>query len=197
MMKFFVKWDSNGVQVLDPGLREYINLTPVLVPRSAGKNSNKRFYKNRYSIVERLINKLMIPGHKGKKHFISSGRCGGKSLTGVKIVIGAFQLIEEKTKKNPIEVFVKAIENAAQREEITTIEYGGARYPQAVDSAPQRRVDFALRMMVQGTYQRSYGKKTKAFEALADEIIRASQLDAKSLAVSKKLELERQADAAR
>ena len=196
-MKFFGLWDATGVQVMDPGLKEYINLEPILVPRTNGRYSNKRFYKNKYSIIERLINKLMIPGHKSKKHFISSGRCGGKSLTGVKIVIGAFKLIEEKTKRNPIEVFVKAIENAAQREEITTIEYGGARYPQAVDSAPQRRVDYALRMMTQGAYQKSYGKKPKAFEALADEIIRASQLDAKSHAVSKKLELERQADAAR
>ena len=51
--------------------------------------------------------------------------------------------------------------------------------------------------MVQGSYQKSYGKKVKAHEALADEIMRAAISDGKSFAISKKLELERQADAAR
>ncbi|MDO8555943.1 MAG: 30S ribosomal protein S7, partial [Nanoarchaeota archaeon] len=57
--------------------------------------------------------------------------------------------------------------------------------------------DVALRFMVQGSYQKSYGKKPKAHEALAEEILKAYQSDGKSFAISKKLELERQADAAR
>ncbi|HLD12109.1 MAG TPA: 30S ribosomal protein S7 [Candidatus Nanoarchaeia archaeon] len=197
MMKFFGKWEPTGIDIQDPGLKDYINLRPMHVPRMSGRNTSVRFWKTKYTVIERLVNKLMVPGHKAKKHFISSGRCGGKSLTAIMIVKKAFDIIEQRTKKNPVEIFVKAIENAAPREEITTIEYGGAKYPQAVDAAPQRRIDVALRFMVQGSYQKSYGKKTKAHEALAEEILKAYQSDGKSFAISKKLELERQADAAR
>ena len=73
------------------------------------------------------------------------------------IVEKALRLIEARTKENPIKVFVKALENAAQREEIITIEYGGARYPKAVECAPQRCVDIALKHMAQGSYHKSFG----------------------------------------
>jgi small subunit ribosomal protein S7 len=100
-------------------------------------------------------------------------------------------------KKNPVEVFVKALENAAPREEVIAVEYGGARYPKALECAPQRRVDLALRQMTQATYQKSFNARKDAAQALADEIIGAYTLQATSAAISKKLELERQADAAR
>ena len=106
-------------------------------------------------------------------------------------------IIEEKTKLNPVAVFVKALENAAPREEITAIEYGGARYPKAVECSPQRRIDLALRNMIQGAYANSFNKKKGAVNALADEIINAHNLDMKSNAISKKNELERQADSSR
>ncbi|MEK6940456.1 MAG: 30S ribosomal protein S7 [Nanoarchaeota archaeon] len=195
-MKIFNKWDSN-VAVIDMGLKEYITLTGLLVPRSAGLNAKSRFHKGKTHIVERLVNKLMVPGHKGKTHRISSGHmCGKKTLT-YKIVENAFDLIEKKTKQNPIGVFIKALENAAPREEITTIEYGGARYPQAVECSPLRRVDIALSMITQGAYHSSFRKKKSIETALAEEIINASNIDQKSSAISKKLELERQADASR
>jgi len=196
-MKLMGLWDTSGIEVQDPGLKSYIALNNYLVPRSSGRFGKQRFYKNKYNIVERLMNRLMVPGHRGKKHFISSGQCGGKSVTAFNIIERTFKLIEQKTKQNPVAVFVKAIENAAPRDEITTIEYGGARYPQAVDCAPQRRIDLAIRMMTQGAYIKSFGKKTKIQEALSDEIILASNIDQKSTAISKKLELERQADASR
>ncbi|MBS3153391.1 30S ribosomal protein S7 [Candidatus Woesearchaeota archaeon] len=195
-MKLFNKWDTN-VEIQDRGLVGYINLTPILVPKTGGRNTVVRFWKNKYSIVERLMNKLMVPGHKGKKHKLTSGKCTGKSQTVYNLVFDTFGLIEEKTKKNPVEVFVKAIENSAPREEITTIEYGGAKYPQAVDCAPQRRIDIALRMMVQGSYQKSYGKKKTMVNALAEEIISAYKTEQGSTAISRKLELERQADGSR
>ncbi|MBI4158753.1 30S ribosomal protein S7 [Candidatus Woesearchaeota archaeon] len=196
-MKLFNKWDTNGIEIKDRGLVNYINLNPILVPKTGGKNTVVRFWKNKYPIVERLMNKLMIPGHRGKKHKLTSGKCSGKSYTVYKIVYDTFELIEAKTKKNPVEVFVKALENAAPREEITSIEYGGAKYPQAVDCAPQRRVDIALRMMVQGAYQKSYGKKKKMINALSEEILSAYNSEQASSAISRKLELERQADASR
>ncbi|MBI1972785.1 30S ribosomal protein S7 [Candidatus Woesearchaeota archaeon] len=196
-LKLFDRWDITHIEVKDPGLKNYIALSPILVPRSSGRNAKQQFYKNKYNIVERLMNHLMVPGHKGKKHFITSGHAGGKSHTVFNITEKTLKLVEEKTKKNPVEVLVKALENAAPREEITTIEYGGARYPQAVDAAPQRRVDFALRMMVQGAAHKAFGEKIKIEEALSEEIIKASLCMNTSNAVAKKLELERQADAAR
>jgi len=195
-MKLFDTWETN-IGIEDRGLVNYVNLSPILVPKTGGKNTVVRFWKNKYSIVERLMNKLMVPGHKGKKHKLTSGKCTGKSCTVYKIVFDAFKIIENKTKKNPIEVFVKAIENSAPREEITTIEYGGAKYPQAVDCAPQRRIDISLRMMVQGAYQKSYGKKKKMVDALAEEIMAAYNMEQGSAAISRKLELERQADGSR
>lgn len=196
-LKLFNKYSLKEIKVEDPGLKAYINLEPIIVPKTGGKNVKTKFWKSKYNIVERLINKLMVPGHRGKKHLLTSGHVTGKSQTVYKIIIEVFRIIEEKTKQNPVQVLVKAIENAAPREEITTIEYGGAKYPQAVEVAPQRRVDLALRQLVQGSYQRSYGKKQNIITALSDEIIKAFKSDQGSAAISKKLELERQADASR
>ncbi|MFH1209772.1 MAG: 30S ribosomal protein S7 [archaeon] len=195
-MKLFNKYDTN-IQVQDPGLRNYINLNPLIVVKTTGRYVKMRFWKSKYNIVERLINKIMVPGHKARKHKTTSGRCTGKAQKAYKIVLQTFQIIEDKTKKNPVEVFVRALENAAPREEITTIEYGGAKYPQAVECSPQRRIDLTLRQMIQGSYQRSFNNKKKFHECLADEIINAYGLNQQSQAISKKLELERQSDSSR
>ena len=139
----------------------------------------------------------MQPGHKGKKHFRSSGHNTGKKEKAYQTVEKTLMLIEQRTKKNPIEVYVKAIENAAPREEIITIEYGGARYPKATECAPQRRIDIVLRYFIQGAYARSFGKKLSAEQGLAEEIIAAYNQSGTSFAISKKQELERQADSSR
>ncbi|MSR86153.1 30S ribosomal protein S7 [Candidatus Woesearchaeota archaeon] len=196
-IKIFNRWDTSAIKVVDPGLQDYINIRPIMIPRTGGRNVGTQFWKTKTNIVERLINKIMIPGHKGKKHKITSGHCGGKGTTAYAIVEKTFSIIERKTNKNPVEVFVKALENAAPREEITTIEYGGARYPKAVECAPQRRVDYALRLMVQGAYAASFGKKKSIKDALSEEIIKAYNMDQTSIALGKKLELERQSDASR
>ncbi len=196
-IKVFNKWGVEGIKVIDPGLVKYITLKPKIVPKTGARYAGNRFHKSNVFIVERLINKVMIPGHKGKKHFISSGHCTGKASHCYDIVENVFQIIEKKTNKNPIAVFVKAIENAAPREEIIAIEYGGARYPKAVECAPQRRVDVALRYLVQGACQKAFNSKKSIESALADEIINAFNLSNQSLAISKKLETERQADASR
>jgi len=158
-IKAFNKWDVSGIKVEDPGLQNYITLTPKIVPKTGARYAKNRFHKSKLFIVERLINKVMNPGHKGKKHFKSSSHITGKATKAYSIVEGAFKIIENQVKENPIKVFVKALENAAQREEIITIEYGGARYPKAVECAPQRRIDIALRLMTQGSYHKSF--KTK------------------------------------
>jgi small subunit ribosomal protein S7 len=193
----FNRWSAAGIAVTDEGLVRYIVLDPKIVPKTLTRYAGKRFHKSKLFIVERLINKLFTPGHKSKKHVKSSGHCTGKTSTVYNIVEKTFELIEQRTKENPIKVFVQALVNAAPREEIVTIEYGGARYPKAVECAPQRRVDVALRFFVQGAYDKSFNKKKSIEEALAEELIAASRLDPKSLAISKKNEVERQADASR
>ena len=196
-IKAFNRWDTEGIKVDDAGLRGYITLQPKLVPRTGAKYAGNRFHKSRVFIIERLMNKIMIPGHKSKKHFRSSSTMTGKAHKAYDVVESALKIIEKQTGENPLKVFVKALENAAPREEIITIEYGGARYPKAVECAPQRRIDITLRYMTQGSYQKSFNSKKSIEAALADEIINAYRLSNTSAAISKKLEVERQADSSR
>lgn len=194
-MKLFNLWDMQEVKVEDPGLQSYINLDIKLVPKSRGKEV-ERFGKARVNIVERIISLIGVPGHRGKKHKIIT-RSTGKYYKNTLAVLEALKIIEAKSKQNPIQVLVKAIENAAFCDETTTIEYGGARYLQAVDSAPIRRLNITLRNIVHGAQDKSFRKKASIAEALADEILAAFNKDPKSLAMSKRNEAERQADAAR
>ncbi|MBU90006.1 30S ribosomal protein S7 [Candidatus Woesearchaeota archaeon] len=196
-IKAFNRWDLDGIKVDDLGLKNYISLRPKIVPKTGARYAKNRFHKSKIFIVERLINKIMIPGHKSKKHFKTSGHTTGKANKAFSIMQNALATVEKQTKENPIKVFVKALENAAQREEIITIEYGGARYPKSVECAPQRRIDVALRHMAQGAYHKSFNSKKSIESTLAEEIINAYRLNAGSNAISKKLEVERQADASR
>jgi small subunit ribosomal protein S7 len=196
-IKAFNKWSTADIKVEDEGLKDYITLDPRIVPRTGARYAGNRFHKSRVFIVERLMNKLMIPGHKSKKHFKTSKHVTGKASKAYDIVENVFKIIEKKTKENPIKVFVKALENAAQREEIITIEYGGARYPKPVECTPQRRIDLALRHMTQGAYHKSFNSKRSIEDCLAEEIINAYNLSSSSNAIAKKLEVERQSDASR
>lgn len=197
-MKLFGRWDCSGVKVDDPGLVKYINLNPVLIPKSRGRFSKSQFHKSKMHIVERLITKLMVPGHRGKKHVLSSGRCTGHYITKYKIVKKAFEIIEQRVKKNPVEVFVKAIENGAIREEIASYQVGGIIVRRAVVTSPQRRVDLALRMIVQAAYRKAHNKKISMAEALADEIIGAYENNpSKSETIREKERIEKEAEAAR
>jgi small subunit ribosomal protein S7 len=195
--KAFNRWSSEGIKVEDPGLVKYITISPRIVPKTGAKYAGERFHKSKTFIVERLMNKIMVPGHKGKKHWRTSGHCTGKSRSAYGKMEKTLEIIEQKTKQNPIKVLVKAIENAAPREEIITIEYGGARYPKSVECAPQRRVDIALRYFVQGAYAKCFNSKKSIVSALADEIIAAFKLSSASNAIQKKLDVERQADSSR
>jgi small subunit ribosomal protein S7 len=192
-IKFFNRWSAEGVKVEDLGLQKYITLAPKILPKTGARYAGNRFHKSQTFIVERLVSKLMSSGHKGKKHFMSSGHNTGKKNNVLRVVEKAFLIIEQKLKLNPLVVLVKAIENAAPREEVIAVEYGGARYPKAVDVAPQRRVDITLRYMTQGAYAKCFNKKIKIEDCLAAEIINAYQSSGKSVAISKKRDLERQA----
>ena len=194
--KIFDLYDTVEVKVEDPGLKSAINLEPKLVLKDYGRNFQK-FGQLKVNIVERLMNRVAVAGHRGKKHKIIVGRATGKYTRNMKIVLEAFKLIEKRTNQNPVQVLVKAIENAAPKDEVTVIEYGGARYPQAVDVSPLRRVNSALKHLVHGASDKAFNKKKKFFQALAEEIIMASEENGESFAIKKKKESQAQADSAR
>ncbi len=197
-MKLFNRWDTN-IEVKDPGLKNYINLKAVLVPRSYGRHAQQQFHKtSQLHIIERLMNHLFGPGHRGKKHLISSGRCAGKSTKAWTITKDLLEELEKRTKKNPIEILVRAIENAALREEITSFQVGGIIMRKAVITSPQRRVDIALRLITQASYQKAFGSSMTMAQALADEIMAAYNNDPqKSRAIKEKERIEREAAGAR
>ena len=197
-MKIFNKWDVSELIVNDPGLRNYITITPSLVPKSSGRLSKQQFYKSKMNIVERLITKMMVPGHKGRKHFLTSGRVVGRYITTYNIVKDAFDKINEKTKRNPVEVLVRAIENAALREEIAGYQVGGIIVRRAVITSPQRRVDAALRILVQAAYKKACGKRETIVDAITNEIIATYNNDnQKSDAIKEKERVEKEAEGAR
>jgi len=189
-------YEMSSVKVEDPGLRRYINLDTRLFAKTYGR-AKQRFGKAKVHLLERLANILGVPGHRGKKHKIITKHATGKYNKNMKILMQALEIVGKKTGQNPVQVLVKAIENAAPHDEITTIEYGGARYPQAVDTSPYRRLSLALRHIVHGGYDKAFNKKTNIAEGLAQEIILAYQNSPESFAIQKKTESERQADAAR
>lgn len=184
--KIFGKWDVEGIEVKDPGLKRYICLKPVILPHSGGRHEHKRFGKANVNIVERLANMLMRPG-----------KNGGKKSKALKIVRNALEIIHLRTGMNPIEVLVRALENAAPREDVTKLSYGGIVYFKAVDISPQRRLDLALRYITTAARESSFRNRKTVDECLAEEIILAAQNDSRSYAIRKKLELERVALASR
>lgn len=197
-MKIFNKWDVSQVAVNDPGLRNYITISSALFPKSSGRLSKQQFYKSKMNIVERLITKMMVPGHKSKKHFLTSGRVVGRYITTYNIVKDVFDRIYEKTKKNPVEILVRALENAAVREEIAGYQVGGIIVRRAVITSPQRRVDAGLRIIAQAAYKKAFGKKETMVDALTNEIIATYNNDnQKSDAIKERERLEKEAEGAR
>ncbi len=197
-LKIFDKWDMESIKVNDPGLKNYINLRPVVIPKTFGRLSKKQFHKSQMNIIERLTNHLFVAGHRGKKHNITSGKNVGKTFKAWKIIEETFNILEKQAKKNPVEVFVRAVENTALREEITSFQVGGIIVRKAVITAPQRRVDIALRLISQGAYQKAFAKPKNMAECLAEEIFAAYNNDAsKSYAVKEKERKEREASGSR
>ena len=194
--KIFDLYDLSDVKIEDPGLKSVINLKPKLILKSQGRNVQK-LGQIKINIVERLMNRLAVAGHRGKKHRIILGHSTGKYSKNMKIVLESFKLIEQRTKQNPVQVLVKAIENSAPRDETTAIEYGGARYPQAVDVSPLRRVNIALRHIIHGASNKAFNKKKNITQGLAEEIILTSENNGESFAIKKKNESEKQDDSAR
>lgn len=127
--------------------------------------------------VARLINQVMRKGEKTKAE---------------KIVYGAFDKIKKKTKKEPLDIFKKAIENASPLVEVKPRRIGGATYQVPREVKGERRTTLAMRWIIQA----AKGKKgTPMHEKLAEELIVASQNTGP--AVKKKEDTHRMAEANR
>ena len=180
----FGVWETEDIAYADPSTQRYINVTPIA--HTMGRHASKQFQKSEISVVERLINRLM-----------QTEENTGKKQQAMRIVRDAFEIVHEDTEENPVQVLVTAVENAAPREETVRLKYGGISVPQAVDVAPQRRVDQALKFLAEGTYRGSYKTPTSAAQALATQLIGAADYDVGTYAINQKEEAERVAAAAR
>ena len=185
-MLLFGKYDTSDIVVNDLGLARYINLDPISVPHSGAKHANRPFAKGKVHIIERLVNNMMRTEDNT-----------GKKTKSYSVVVKAFDIVQSKTKKNPVQVFIDALENSTPREEVTRLRYGGVSVPKAVDTSSSRRLDVALRNICKGAVAASH-KNTKPIEmCLANEIMLAAKGDMNSFAVAKKEEVERIAGSAR
>jgi len=181
----FSKYDMGTVKIEDPGLQRYINLENKDFFLGA-PHANKMFGKSNVPVIERFINILMkTEMYTGQKT---------KAYTAVR---KAFEIIDKRTKTNPVQIFVDALQNAAPKEETTRLRFGGIMVPKAVDISPQRRLDIALRNICTGSMTASHKNKKRIEACLADELLKASKNDPASFAVAKKNDLERVAKAAR
>ncbi|MHA1804821.1 MAG: 30S ribosomal protein S7 [Promethearchaeota archaeon] len=198
-IKLFNKWSFDGIEIKDFSLEKYINLKKIIVPSTGGNHSHKKFWKSqKVSIVERFINRLLSPGfidNKIKGH--KSSYNSGKKKKIIRSVEEAFTLIHLNTGQNPIQVLVDAIVNVAPREETTRIAMGGISYASAVDISPQRRVDLALKLLVQAIATDSHNTIRRFEESITRELISAAQNSQESKAIKRKDEIERIAVSAR
>jgi len=198
-IKLFNKWSFENIEIKDWTLESYINLRPVIIPHTAGRHEHKRFWKTtKISIIERFVNRLLAPGFigskiKGHKSSYSSGK-KSKLLRNLET---AFTLLELNTGNNPIQVLIDAICNAAPREETTRIAMGGISYASAVDISPQRRVDLAIKYLVQAIGSSSHSNVRAFAENISKEVALASQDSQESKAIKRKDEVERIAVSAR
>ena len=107
-------------------------------------------------LVTKLVNSIMLDGKKGVSQ---------------KVVYGAFDIIKEKTGKDPLEVFTTALENIMPSLEVKARRVGGATYQVPIEVRPERRQTLGLRWLT--TYARNRSEKTMR-ERLAGEIMDAA-----------------------
>jgi small subunit ribosomal protein S7 len=122
--------------------------------------------------------------------FMNHVMISGKKSVAESIVYGALDIISEKLKKDPVEVFVESLENVAPMVEVKSRRVGGATYQVPVEVRPSRRTALAMRWLVD--YSRKRGEKSMA-QRLANEMIDASQN--KGGAVKKREDVHRMAEA--
>lgn len=107
-------------------------------------------------LVTKLVNSIMLDGKKGVAQ---------------KVVYGAFDIVKEKTGKEPLDVFTAAVENIMPSLEVKARRVGGATYQVPIEVRPERRQTLGLRWLT--TYSRTRSEKTMR-ERLAGELMDAA-----------------------
>jgi len=124
--------------------------------------------------------------------FINALMLRGKKAVAERSLYGAFEIIRERFKSEPIEVFRKALDNVKPKLEVKSRRVGGATYQVPIEVRPERRVALGMRWLV--GYARSRGEKTM-HERLAAEFVDAS--NNRGNTVKKKEDTHKMADANR
>ncbi len=196
----FGKYPLNAIVITDQSMLGQVRFNLQPYPNIFGRRKRKSYYEAHISIVERLINKLMRGGtgkKVGGKVIRTNGRLQGKKLKVMHIVEDSFEIISKRSGKNPVQVFVDALQNSAPIEDTTRVRYGGISYNVAVGISAGRRVDVALKNIALASFIGAFKKRKSLSEALAEELILASHNSAESYAIKKRVEGERIARRAR
>jgi len=125
-------------------------------------------------MVSRLINNIMLDGKKGVAQ---------------KVVYGAFDIVKDKTGKDPLEVFTEALNNIMPALEVKARRVGGATYQVPIEVRPDRRQTLGLRWLT--NYSRSRNEKTMR-ERLAGELMDAA--NGSGSAVKKREDMHKMAE---
>jgi small subunit ribosomal protein S7 len=144
----------------------------------------KKRAEKRYIKPDPKFNDLVIA------KFINAIMYDGKKNVARKVVYDAFQIIEEKTKKNSVEVFKKALSNIQPLIEVRSRRVGGATYQVPMEVRPERRMALAMRWLK--NYARQRNEKAMSSK-LASELMSAA--NGEGSAVKKREETHRMAEA--
>jgi len=144
----------------------------------------RRAYKKHKIAPDGVYNEVIV------SQFINKIMKGGKKTIAQKIVYGAFDIIKEKTKKEPLEIFKLAIENASPLLEVKPKRIGGATYQVPMEVSGARRLALATKWILDA----SRSRKGKAMaEKLSQELIDAA--NNQGTAIKKKADTHRMAEA--
>ena len=113
-------------------------------------------------LLARFINRLMV---------------AGKKSTAESIVYGALDIVEVKTKEDPLAVFERAIDNIAPMVEVKSRRVGGATYQVPIEVSPRRRIALAIRWIIEAAKKR--GEKSMTYK-LSGELMDAADQNAKT-----------------
>ncbi len=148
--------------------------------------ARRKKIKNRESVPDAIYDNVLVGDF--INHIM---RCGKKTVA-EKIVYGSFDIIKEKVKKGPVDVFEKAIENVSPLLEVRPKRIGGATYQVPKEVKGKRRISLAMRWIISAAKSKK-GKPMK--EKLAEELINA--YNNTGTAIKKKEDAHRMAEANR
>ncbi len=146
----------------------------------------------RHSAEKRVINPDPKFNDLTVSKFMNYVMLDGKKSAAEKIVYGAFDRIEEKLKRPPVDLFQEALENVTPALEVRSRRVGGATYQVPVDVRPDRKLALAMRWIIGAARKRN---ETTMVERLSGELMDAAQN--RGAAVKKREDTHKMAEANR